>query len=124
MFSISDGYELAAINGSAIPANTRGLLVEGTDGTNSRFMSVDTSGRPVVVGAGVAGTPAGGVLTVQGVTSMTPFLVNNATAANLLANVGGLAATGAAASGNPLYTAGLATTAAPTYTTATVNPFY
>ena len=79
----SDGYELAAISGSATPANTRGLLVEGSDGTNSRFLTVDTSGRVVIVGA---------------------------------------AASGAAAAGNPLYTAGLATTAAPAYTTATVNP--
>ncbi len=36
----------------------------------------DSSGRTIVAGAGTAGTPAGGVLTVQGVTSMTPLLVN------------------------------------------------
>ena len=117
----SDGYELASINGNAIPANTRGLLVEGTDGTNSRFISVDSSGRQVVVGPGTAGTASGGVLSVQGIAGMTALTVNNATAANLLANVGGLAAAGSASSGNPLWMAGSVTTAAPTYSNATVN---
>lgn len=35
---------------------------------------VDGSGRWLVAGAGTAGTPAGGVLTIQGVASMTPLL--------------------------------------------------
>lgn len=60
--------------GSAVPAqadytglNNGGTLI-GAVG--------DSSGRTVVAGAGVAGTPAGGVVSVQGVTSMTPLLVN------------------------------------------------
>jgi hypothetical protein len=36
----------------------------------------DASARQIVVGAGVAGTPAGGVLSVQGVASGTPVIIN------------------------------------------------
>ena len=49
----------------------------------------DASGRQIVVGAGVAGTAAGGVVTVQGVASMTPVQVSQATAASLNATVVG-----------------------------------
>lgn len=60
--------------GSAVPADASyGGLNNG--GTLIGAVG-DSSGRTVVAGAGTAGTPAGGVLTVQGVTSMTPLLVN------------------------------------------------
>ncbi len=36
----------------------------------------DSSGRQIVVGPGTAGTPTGGLLSVQGAASMTPLLVN------------------------------------------------
>ena len=78
----SDGYELAVVPGSALPTQSRALLVDGSDGTNSRTLLVDTSGRLNIVGA---------------------------------------AAAGAAPAGNPLYTGGSVTTAAPAYTTGTVN---
>jgi hypothetical protein len=66
-------------------------MVGGSDGTNSRYMVVDSSGRPVVVGAGTAGSGAGGVLTVQGNASGTPIPVSGTvTAAN--ASVGALGA--------------------------------
>lgn len=60
------GNPLAIQNGVATPANTSALMVAGSDGTNSRYMKVDSSGRPVVVGAGTTGTPSGGVVSVQG----------------------------------------------------------
>lgn len=66
------------------------VYVGGIDGTNLRGFLTDTSGRPVMVGAGVAGTPAGGVLSIQGVASGTPVPVS------------GTAASGAAVSGNPV----------------------
>ena len=62
-----NGVVMAVTPGSAIPASTSAFLVAGTDGTNARTMSVDTSGRPIFVGAGTAGTPAGGVISIQGV---------------------------------------------------------
>lgn len=141
----SDGYELAASNATAIPVGTRGLLVEGSDGTNSRFISVDTSGRQVVVGAGVAGTQSGGVLTVQGdpagtpipitgsinsagtATTLAPTYVNNTTnplSLNLQGGlrIDGVSPTGAAGPADAMYIAGAVTTAAPSYTTGQMDP--
>lgn len=51
--------------GSAKP--TRGVQVLGQDGANSQVLLVDSSGRPIVQGPGVAGAPAGGVMSIQGV---------------------------------------------------------
>lgn len=70
------GNPLAVQNGSAIPASTPGLIAMGSDGTNSRYFLVDSSGRPVIVGAGTAGSPVGGVVSVQGVASGTPVPVS------------------------------------------------
>jgi len=85
----SSGIELSVKNGVATPANTSGLMVAGSDGTNSRYMVVDSSGRPIVVGAGTAGSPAGGVLSIQGVGSGTPVPISGSiTATN--ASVGTL----------------------------------
>lgn len=71
-----NGNPLPVQNGVAIPASTPGVLSMGSDGTNSRYISVDSSGRVVIVGAGVAGTPAGGVVSIQGVASGTPVPVS------------------------------------------------
>ena len=78
----SDGYELAVIPGSAIPANTRNLIIAGSDGTNARSMLVDSSGRPVYVGAGTAGSPVGGVLSIQGVGGGTPIPISGSVTAS------------------------------------------
>lgn len=75
----SDGYELAVVSGDPFIAGTRSILFAGNDGTNTRTVLVDSLGRPVMVGAGTAGTPAGGVITVQGDPSMTPVIVNQGT---------------------------------------------
>lgn len=66
------GHPLAVQSGVATPASTPALMVAGSDGTNSRYMTVDSSGRSVVVGAGSVGTPVGGVLSVQGVVGGIP----------------------------------------------------
>lgn len=73
-----NGQEMSVSNGSAIPAGTSALMIAGSDGTNSRFITLDSSGRQLLVGAGVAGTPAGGVLSIQGVTGGTsiPISIN------------------------------------------------
>lgn len=113
----SDGYELATISGSAIPANTRGLLVEGSDGTNAHFILTDSSGRSVVVGAGTAGTPVGGVITIQGIAGGTTVPISGTVTANN-ASVG---TDGAAALGFDTQIGGKVTTAAPTYTTGNLN---
>jgi hypothetical protein len=47
-----NGNALAIQNGAAIPTNTPALMVAGSDGTNSRYITVDTSGRQIVIGYG------------------------------------------------------------------------
>lgn len=83
----SDGYELSVVQNSAIPTGTRALITAGSDGSNARPILVDSTGSPVIVGAGIAGTPSGGVLTIQGVSGGTNLSVSQATAANLNATV-------------------------------------
>ena len=78
----SDGYELSVKNGIAIPTGTRGILLAGSDGSNSRFVLIDGSNRLITAGAGVAGSPAGGVLTVQGVTGGTVLPISGTVTAN------------------------------------------
>lgn len=75
----SDGYELAVVSGDPFVPGTRSLLFAGNDGTNTRTVLIDSSARQVVVGAGTAGTPTGGVITIQGDPSMTPVIVNQGT---------------------------------------------
>ena len=83
----TDGYELAVQGGVATPAGTRALLVAGSDGSTTRIMLTDGYSRQVVVGAGTAGGPTGGVLSIQGVTSGTAVTVAQSTQANLNATV-------------------------------------
>jgi hypothetical protein len=89
----ANGNPLAVRDGVAIPALTPGILALGSDGTNSRYLLVDASGRPVVVGAGVAGTPAGGVLSIQGTVGGTAVPVSGTvTATNPSVGTNGAAA--------------------------------
>lgn len=62
----------------------------------------------VVAGGGTAGSAATGVVSVQGIASMTPVQVSQATASNLNAAVVGNVADGTAASGNPVMAAAIA----------------
>jgi hypothetical protein len=85
------GNEMPVQNGVAIPTTTPMLLVGGSDGTNSRYFTVDTSGRLVMVGAGTAGSPVGGIISIQGVSGGTALPVSgtvtvNQGTANSLAN--------------------------------------
>ena len=85
----SDGYELAVVSGDPFIAGTRSILFAGNDGTNTRTVLVDSLGRPVMVGAGTAGTPAGGVLTIQGDPSGTAVPISGTVA---VSSVGGTVA--------------------------------
>lgn len=75
------GVPLDLQSGTATPAGQSGLIAMGSDGSNIRFLLVDASGRPIMVGAGVAGTPAGGVASVQGVAGGTALPVSSTTLA-------------------------------------------
>lgn len=63
----ANGVPHSVQDGVATPVGTPALLIAGSDGADTRVLRTDTASRPVVVGAGVAGTPAGGVVSVQGV---------------------------------------------------------
>lgn len=127
----SDGYELAVVAGSAIPANTRGILIAGSDGTDPRFISTDTSGHIITVsnGATAAAAPAdadlaGAVVNtsaLSGLTNLDMYPLSLTTAA--LLRIDGVYPTAAAApSTDAMYVAGAVTTAAPTYTTGQMDP--
>lgn len=61
---------------------TTGALTTGQAG----IAQCDANRRQIIVGAGAAGTASGGVMSVQGVASMTPLEISPTTAANTVAN--------------------------------------
>lgn len=116
----TDGYELAVVPNTAIPAGTRSILTSGSDGTNSRPIAVDSSGRPIVVGAGTAGTPVGGVVTIQGIAGGQAIPVSGSiTATN--ASVG---ATGSTVPSSASLAGATVITSAPTLTAGNLSSLY
>jgi len=79
-----DGYSVILKDGASPTANDGyGIAVIGIDGSNYRMLKMDSSGRPVMVGAGTAGSAAGGIVTVQGDPSGVPIPISgNITASN------------------------------------------
>jgi len=76
----------------ATSANSTAIKVDGTGGTFpiSGTVAVTQSTSPwIVAGGGTAGSAATGVVTVQGIASMTPVQVSQATASSLNATVVG-----------------------------------
>jgi len=72
-----DGYSVVLKDGNAPTSNDGyGIAVIGIDGSNYRMLKMDTSGRPVMVGAGTAGSPVGGLITIQGDPSGTPLPIS------------------------------------------------
>lgn len=76
------GQEMSVSNGLAIPTATSALLFAGSDGTNAHYILMDGSGRTIVAGAGTAGTPTAGVLTIQGISGGTVVPVSGTVTAN------------------------------------------
>jgi hypothetical protein len=95
----SDGYEISISNASTTTASNRALLIAGSDGSNNRLIALDTTGRQLVVGAGTAGTPAGGVITIQGSPSGTPVPVSVPGLASLTSMFGSATPPAGSASG-------------------------
>jgi hypothetical protein len=89
------GVPMPVTDGTATPASTSGVHLLVSDGTNSRFMRADSSGRDVVVGAGTERAPAGGVLSVQGVVGGTALTISGTSV-----NGSNIGTTGAAAPGS------------------------
>lgn len=113
----SSGNSLPVQSGSAIPASTPALLLAGSDGTNSRYITLDTSGRQLMVGAGTAGTPTGGVVSIQGVAGGLSVPISGTVTATSASQT----TTGAATPASATLMGGSVTTASPTYTTGTLN---
>jgi hypothetical protein len=80
---IADAAIGAALTSNPVPSGCHNETSPTTIGnTQAGVPECDTSQRLIAVGAGTAGTATGGVVTVQGVASMTPILANPGTAAN------------------------------------------
>jgi hypothetical protein len=95
------------------------LAGAGATGTGSQRETVAQDTTTIAGSApGTAGSASANVMTVQGIASMTPFLVNPGTAANW--GVVGQASTTSGQSGQ--LGLGAVTTAAPSYTTAQSDP--
>lgn len=116
----SDGYELAVVQNTTIPTGTRALLTAGSDGTNARPIAVDSSGRPIMVGPGTAGTPTGGVVTIQGISGGQPVPISGSiTASN--ASVG---TTGTTVPASASLAGATVVTSAPTLTNGNLASLY
>lgn len=69
-FRKAGSFETVTVFGGAADGATpvgNPVLVAGYDGTNVQTLLTDSTGRQIIVGAGVAGAPAGGVVSIQGV---------------------------------------------------------
>lgn len=78
--AVESGGNLAKVasavqtTGSAIPSAS--LLHGCSDGTSQRAMACDAAGNATMTGTGVAGTPATGVLSIQGITGGTALPIS------------------------------------------------
>lgn len=79
--TINNGTGAAAVN---IQDGGNTITVDGTIAFSNSSIAVTQSTSPwIVAGGGTAGTAASGVVTVQGIASMTPVQVSQATGTNL-----------------------------------------
>lgn len=77
-----DGDPMAITNGTAIPAATSVLIGGGSDGTNARFIRVNSDGYQIIIGTGTAGSPTGGLITIQGDPAGTAVPISGTVTAN------------------------------------------
>lgn len=95
-----------AANGSSTSGNP--VWVCGTNGGKCTAFAVDSSGNATVVGAGTAGSPAGGVLSIQGVVGGQAVTVSGTVTVNgTVTTIGAAASSGLlSGDGNPVSVAG------------------
>ncbi len=112
--TINQGGNSASVTGS------NALKVDGSAVTQpvSGTVTANQGGAPwTVTGTGTAGTPAAGIITIQGNASGTPVPISGSiTATNL-----SIGATGTTPPADATYVGGAVTTAAPSYTTGQMN---
>lgn len=90
---------------ASVPSGAQ--YIGGNKSGNLTGLVMGSSNDLTVGGAGTAGSAAGGVLTVQGVASMTPVQISQATASNLNATVVGTGTFAVQAQPTPVTTGGL-----------------
>lgn len=78
-----NGNQLAVKDGVAIPANTPGTMSMGTDGSNSRYILLDSSGRQIVVGSGNFAVTAAALPLPTGASTETTLALIKAKTDNL-----------------------------------------
>jgi|SRR5579859_3813192 len=107
---------------SSLPVRTQNngdIVVEVSDGTTpSQKMAVNSAGSAQVAGQGVAGTPAGGVVSVQGVTGGTALPISG----TVTATNPSVSTNGAAGPSSSTQSGGLVATSSPSYTTGNLEP--
>lgn len=131
----TDGYEVSVRDNIAIENSTdiRGLLIAGSDGYASHHIRTDSDGQTIIVGSGTAGTPLGGILTVQGDSSGTPIPISGTITVDI-GTTNGLALDATLSkltipqdtllgSNTQALVGGSVAVASPTYTAGNINPF-
>lgn len=107
---------------SSLPVRTQtngDVVIQIVDGTTiTQKAAVDASGAVKVAGEGVAGTPAGGVVSVQGVSGGTPVPISG----SITATNPSVSATGAAVPADATFIGGEASTSAPSYVNGDLEP--
>lgn len=107
---------------SSLPVRTQNngdVVIEIADGTTpSQKMAVNAAGSAQVAGQGVAGTPAGGVVSVQGVAGGTAIPISG----TVTASNPSVSTVGAAPPASATFIGGQASTSAPTYITGDLEP--
>lgn len=74
------------LDGNVVSVNP--ILIAGQDGTNLQSILTDSTGKLIILGSGTAGTPATGVLTIQGISSGTPITVDGSAVTQPVSNAG------------------------------------
>lgn len=99
----TDGVEIPLKDSTSIPANARGAMLVGKDGSTSRFVLVDSTGRLKIWGdqlpAALGQTTASGSVSVVLASDQGSLTVQQSTAANLKAQVQGAGTAGTPSGG-------------------------
>jgi len=110
-----DGYDVATLDAYNIIPQQTGIISAARDGSVARFITADGYGNQIVVGSGTAGFPAGGILSIQGVSGGQAIPVTG-TFSNPSVSLIGIAPPGSAT-----YLGGSVTTLPPSYTDGYLN---
>lgn len=108
---------------SSLPVRTQNngdVVIEVADGTTpSQKLAINSAGSAQVAGQGVAGTPAGGVVSVQGVSGGTALPISG----TVTATNPSVSTVGTTPPASATYVGGLTAASSPTYSAGNMEPF-